>query len=155
MGAGVATEHPKYHVGRPGAPRSCVVCPTDGKPDHQLPVLLHISRIKVTIEVPDDLYYRVKAQAALKARTVREVSIELHQRWVGDLPPEGSATTPAEWVDQWIALGAQVTAPLPATGTARDEVRADRGRLDRPVGDQPACLPTLPRPRDPRRPFLP
>jgi hypothetical protein len=101
--------------------------------------LLYISDMKVTIDVPDDLYYRVKAQAALKARTVREVSIELYQRWVGDLPPEGVATTPTEWVDQWIALGAQVTAPLPVTGTARDEVRADRGRLDPPAGDDPAC----------------
>ena len=139
MGERVATDRPKCHIGRPGAPHACVGRPTDGNANGQLPVLLYISGVKVTIDVPDDLYYRVKAQAALKARTVREVSIELYQRWVGDLPPEGSATTPAEWVDQWIALGAQVTAPLPATGTARDEVRADRSRLDRPVGDQPAC----------------
>ena len=139
MGASVATDRPKCHIGPPGAPRACVVCPTDGNPDDQLPVFLYISGVKVTIDVPDDLYYRVKAQAALKARTVREVSIELYQRWVGDLPPEGSATTAAEWVDQWIALGAQVTAPLPVTGTARDEVHADRGRLEPPAGGDPAC----------------
>jgi len=95
--------------------------------------------MKVTIDVPDDLYYRVKAQAALKARTVREVSIELYRRWVGDLPPEGSAATATEWVDQWLALGAQVTAPLPATGTAREHLDADRSRLEPPPGDDAAC----------------
>lgn len=95
--------------------------------------------MKVTIDVPDDLYLRVKAQAALKARTVREVSIELYRRWVGDLPPEEPTTTPTEWVDRWLALGAQVTAPLPATATARDEVQADRNRLEPRAGDDPAC----------------
>ena len=64
--------------------------------------------MKVTIEVPDELYYRVKAQAALKARTVREVSVELYQRWLGDLPPEGTGRTPSEWVSDWVALGAEV-----------------------------------------------
>lgn len=95
--------------------------------------------MKVTIDVPDDLYLRVKAQAALRARTVREVSIELYQRWVGDLPPEATTATPVEWVDRWIALGTQVTAPLAPTGTARDELHPDRGRLDPPAPTPGTC----------------
>jgi hypothetical protein len=86
--------------------------------------------MKVTIDVPDELYYRVKAQAALKARTVREVSVELYRRWLGDLPPEGTAVSPAEWVTDWVALGAEVTGGLPATRSAREELEADRNRLE-------------------------
>lgn len=86
--------------------------------------------MKVTIDVPDDLYYRVKAQAALKARTVREVSVELYRRWVGDLPPEGTSVSPAQWVEQWVALGRELTSQLPETGAAREEIEADRNRLE-------------------------
>lgn len=89
--------------------------------------------MKVTIDVPDELYYRVKAQAALKARTVREVSVELYRRWLGDLPPEGPTVSPVEWVEQWVELGSQVTGSLPTTRSTRDEVRADRDRLEPPA----------------------
>jgi len=38
--------------------------------------------MKATIDVPDDLYRRVKAKAALQGRAIREVAIELFQRWL-------------------------------------------------------------------------
>jgi hypothetical protein len=39
--------------------------------------------MKATIEIPDELYRLVKAKSALKGRTVREVTVELYQRYVG------------------------------------------------------------------------
>lgn len=38
--------------------------------------------MKATIEVPDDLYRRVKAKTALQGRAVREVTVELYRRWL-------------------------------------------------------------------------
>jgi hypothetical protein len=38
--------------------------------------------MKATIDVPDDLYRRVKAKTALQGRAVREVTIELFRNWL-------------------------------------------------------------------------
>jgi hypothetical protein len=52
--------------------------------------------MKATIEVPDELYRLVKAKSALEGRAVREVTLELYQRYVGqDALPEPSAEEPA------------------------------------------------------------
>ncbi len=39
--------------------------------------------MKATIEIPDELYRLVKAKSALEGRAVREVTVELYQRYVG------------------------------------------------------------------------
>ena len=38
--------------------------------------------MKATIDVPDDLYRRVKAESALRAQTVREVTVALYRNWL-------------------------------------------------------------------------
>ena len=38
--------------------------------------------MKATIEVPDDLYRKVKAMAALQGRAIRDVTIELFRCWL-------------------------------------------------------------------------
>jgi len=48
--------------------------------------------MKATIDVPDDLYRKVKAKTALQGRAVREITIELYQRW---LEQEEAQTPPA------------------------------------------------------------
>jgi hypothetical protein len=45
--------------------------------------------MKATIEVPDDLYRRVKAKSALEGRAVREVAIELFRGYVSEERPSG------------------------------------------------------------------
>ena len=42
--------------------------------------------MKATINIPDDLYRKVKAKSALEGRPVREVAIELFRGWVGESP---------------------------------------------------------------------
>ena len=45
--------------------------------------------MKATMEIPDELYRQVKAKSALEGRPVREVAVELFQRYVGlDEPSE-------------------------------------------------------------------
>ena len=42
--------------------------------------------MKTTMNLPDDLYRRVKAKSALEGKAVREVTIELYRAWLGDAP---------------------------------------------------------------------
>ncbi len=56
--------------------------------------------MKATIEVPDDLYRRVKAKSALQGLPVREVTIQLFRRWLDEsdtpTPPKTSAGLEAD-----------------------------------------------------------
>jgi hypothetical protein len=40
--------------------------------------------MKATLDIPDDLYKRVKARSALEGKPIRSVAIELFQRWIQD-----------------------------------------------------------------------
>ncbi|MBI4492300.1 MAG: hypothetical protein HY690_05855 [Chloroflexi bacterium] len=42
--------------------------------------------MKTTIDIPGDLYRKVKARCALEGRPVREVPIELFRQWLGESP---------------------------------------------------------------------
>ncbi len=43
--------------------------------------------MKTSIDLPDDLYRRVKARSAMEGRSVREVATSLFQHWVeGGIP---------------------------------------------------------------------
>jgi hypothetical protein len=55
--------------------------------------------MKATIEVPDELYRLVKAKSALEGRAVREVTVELYQRYVGQ------EETPTAEVGEVAAVG--------------------------------------------------
>ena len=86
--------------------------------------------MKVTIDLPDDLYRRAKARAALLGRTVREVTIELYGQWRGDIPGPGTGQSAEQWLDEWQGLGTSLLAGAPDGPTASDVVRADRDRLE-------------------------
>ena len=54
--------------------------------------------MNATIEIPNDLYRQVKAKSALRACTVREVTISLYRNWLEDSSPvliEAPPTPPA------------------------------------------------------------
>ena len=59
--------------------------------------------MKATIDIPDDLYRRVKAKSAMEGLAVREVAVSLFSTWIGEAPPvaphdqatAGGTTTPA------------------------------------------------------------
>jgi len=51
--------------------------------------------MKVTLDIPDELYRRVKARSAMEGRPVRSVSVELFESWLdprraGAFAPKGS-----------------------------------------------------------------
>ena len=41
-----------------------------------------LGNMKATLNIPDDLYKRVKARSALEGKPIRSVAIELFQRWI-------------------------------------------------------------------------
>ncbi len=84
--------------------------------------------MKATIDVPDDLYRRVKAKSALEGRAVREVTIVLYRRWLGQ--EGGAERSPGEWLENWVRLGDELLRDAPAAPTAREIMEADRNRLD-------------------------
>jgi hypothetical protein len=87
--------------------------------------------MKATIDVPDDLYRKVKARSALLGKPIREVTIELYERWLaGDLPAR-QAEAPDAWLRGWLAEADAAVRAAPVGRAAREELEADRDRLDR------------------------
>jgi hypothetical protein len=70
--------------------------------------------MKATIEVPDELYRLVKAKSALEGRAVREVTVELYQRYVGqeeppaakagDVAPAGGGPLEGQAIPSWFGV---------------------------------------------------
>lgn len=48
--------------------------------------------MKATLEIPDDLYRRVKARSALEGRPLRSVAVQLFQSWLNNEIPPASAS---------------------------------------------------------------
>jgi hypothetical protein len=85
--------------------------------------------MKATIDIPDDLYRRVKAKSALAGRAVREVTIELYQQWLAtdERVPASSAQ---DWLQSWLGRADELMETAPAGPAAREILEGDRGRLD-------------------------
>lgn len=66
--------------------------------------------MKATIDIPDVLYRRVKARAALDGRAVREVTIELYERWLAREDGDTTASVAAmdDWLARWQELGKEI-----------------------------------------------
>lgn len=86
--------------------------------------------MKATIDIPDELYRRVKARSALLGRAVREVTIELYQRWLGEAPATVPPRSSEQWLEEWQRLGDSLLQHAPEGPTATDILAADRRRLD-------------------------
>lgn len=86
--------------------------------------------MKATIDIPDELYRQIKARSALLGRAVREVTIELYQRWLGETPPPTPAQSAEQWLDEWLRLGNSLLRDAPGGPTASEILAADRNRLE-------------------------
>ena len=91
--------------------------------------------MKATIDIPDELYRKVKAKSALEGRPVRAVTIELFERW---LQEETSATDPGsapltrrQRLEAWLAMGREASKNAPPGPTATEILAEDRNRLER------------------------
>ena len=87
--------------------------------------------MKATIDVPDDLYRQVKAEAALRGVTVREVTTQLYRRWLSEGDGGEARETPTAWLRSWLDAADDAIKRAPAGRSARKELEADRNRLER------------------------
>lgn len=96
--------------------------------------------MKTSIDLPDDLYRRVKSKSALEGLAVREVATALFAAWVdgriNDVSAESAnhAETTSDWKYRWQALGAAIAESTKGNAnestekhtTFVDQLRADR-----------------------------
>lgn len=84
--------------------------------------------MKATLDIPDDLYRRVKARSAMEGRPVRSVAVQLFQNWLdGSAAPEAQSP-PSELTEAELAAAPwlAITRPYIKPGMSHDmrEIRA-------------------------------
>jgi hypothetical protein len=85
--------------------------------------------MKATVDVPDQLYRRVKARAALEGRAIRDVTIESYERWLATGVPATAADQAAlaeAWIERWAALGEEIAAKAVDPRSTVEILLADR-----------------------------
>jgi len=82
--------------------------------------------MKTSIDLPDDLYRRIKSKSALEGRAVREVATALFTAWVDERAHVSEVKPQDKWLRSWGALGAAVS-----DATTQDESLVKQLRHDR------------------------
>ena len=84
--------------------------------------------MKATLDIPDDLYRRVKARSALEGRPIRSVAVELFQSWL-DAPAMAEADPSPSGITQteldaapWLAISRRYVRP--GVSHDMDDIRA-------------------------------
>ena len=86
--------------------------------------------MKVTIEIPDELYRKVEAKSARQGRPLDAVIVELLERWLDEDAPE-PRHSPDEALEAWLRLGEEVSRNASPGPTSTEILEADRDRLER------------------------
>ncbi len=86
--------------------------------------------MKATINIPDDLYRRVKADAAMRGLTIREVTTRLYQRWLNEEEPMADESSRMDWPHSWFRAADEAMGNAPPGPTASRHLRSDRNRLE-------------------------
>lgn len=87
--------------------------------------------MKITTDLPEELYRQVKAKAAMEGRAVREVTEALYRAYVDAPAGVDRAAAGAAWVARWTTVADAL--PMPTDGPTTGEIlQANRNRLDRP-----------------------
>jgi hypothetical protein len=62
--------------------------------------------MKATLDIPDELYRRVKARSAMEGRPLRNVAIELFQKWLDPAPEASTEAISAQGNDAapWLSI---------------------------------------------------
>jgi hypothetical protein len=62
--------------------------------------------MKATLDIPDELYRRVKARSAMEGRPIRSVAVDLFQKWLEEKPVVESKPDPSLDFEKmpWLAI---------------------------------------------------
>jgi hypothetical protein len=99
----------------------------------------HIYGMKTTIEIPDELYRKLKARSAASGKTVREVVVGLVQEWLKGSLKGRTDSVEREIAEQdktaelrrWLDEAAAISAASPPGPTAMEHLLAGRNRPGR------------------------
>lgn len=86
--------------------------------------------MKATIDIPDNLYRQIKSEAALRGLTIREVTTQLYRRWLSEDEGAEAREAPEAWLRSWLEAADAALSRAPARRSAREELAADRNRLE-------------------------
>jgi len=59
--------------------------------------------MKATMDIPDELYRKVKARSALRGETVRSVAVQLFSDWLDEREPSSPAIVRESALPAWFA----------------------------------------------------
>jgi hypothetical protein len=82
--------------------------------------------MKTTMNLPDILYRKVKTRAAREGRTVRDVTVELYEKWLAGPSTAKEPLDGKQWLRQWRALGKKISASLPPGTDLQAELQEQR-----------------------------
>ena len=82
--------------------------------------------MKATVDIPDQLYRQVKARSAIEGRAIRDVTIELYQRWLAEA---GFSVAPTETASPESTIASENRSPMRLAGW-RDGRRSARSWRD-------------------------
>ncbi len=85
--------------------------------------------MKTSIDIPDTLYRMVKAKSALVGKKVRELTIELYQKWLEEEHPEPAQPGNQESLHAWFQTADKSFAKAPEGPTTREILDLQRDRL--------------------------
>lgn len=85
--------------------------------------------MKATIDIPEDLYRKVKAKSALAGMAVREVTEMLYRDWLDDTGRTPANESAEAWLAHWLALADAAHKDAPPGPSAREVLAQDRDRL--------------------------
>jgi hypothetical protein len=87
-----------------------------------------------TIEIPDDLYWKVFTKSVLHRRRPSAAAAEVLQRWVDEeepvTPEQAAALGRLEELERVYRLADEVMKDAPPGPTVREILEQDRSRLD-------------------------
>ena len=86
--------------------------------------------MKATFDLPYELYRRVKTRSAQLGKPVREITIELFERWLEQDAPSNAGVTSDAWLGSWFATSDEYFKDASPGPTACQILESDRGRLD-------------------------
>ncbi len=86
--------------------------------------------MKTSIDIPDNLYRQVKARSALLGKKVRELTIELYEKWLEDQQSEPVQPGTHESLQAWFQAADDSFDKAPEGSTARKILNRQRDRLE-------------------------
>ena len=87
--------------------------------------------MKTTIDIPDEVYRRVKAKSALQGRAIRDVTVNLYAKWLDEDRTVVDTRMPEQWLAEWQRLGARSLGKARPGRTATEVLAEDRSRLEK------------------------